>query len=92
MSAQRFEDTIRRLFPRARLEAIPDAGHWLHAARYNMDMVVMLFDNAIYGLTKKQSSPTTPIGSRLSHTSMSGLSIGSTAPGCTRRPGRPARP
>jgi 2-oxoglutarate/2-oxoacid ferredoxin oxidoreductase subunit beta len=38
------------------------AGHWLHAARYNMNMVVMLFDNAIYGLTKKQSSPTTPIG------------------------------
>lgn len=38
------------------------AGHWLHAARYNMDMVVMLFDNSIYGLTKKQSSPTTPVG------------------------------
>ncbi|MCB9876332.1 MAG: 2-oxoglutarate oxidoreductase [Planctomycetes bacterium] len=38
------------------------AGHWVHAVRYNMDMVVMLFDNAIYGLTKKQTSPTTPIG------------------------------
>ena len=38
------------------------AGHWLHAARYNMDMVVMIFDNAIYGLTKKQTSPTTPRG------------------------------
>jgi len=38
------------------------AGHWLHAARYNMDMVVMVFDNSIYGLTKKQTSPTTPIG------------------------------
>ncbi len=36
------------------------AGHWLHAVRYNMDMVVMLFDNNIYGLTKKQTSPTTP--------------------------------
>jgi 2-oxoglutarate ferredoxin oxidoreductase subunit beta len=38
------------------------AGHWLHAVRYNMDMVVMLFDNAIYGLTKKQTSPTSPLG------------------------------
>jgi 2-oxoglutarate ferredoxin oxidoreductase subunit beta len=38
------------------------AGHWLHAARYNMDMVVMIFDNSVYGLTKKQTSPTTPLG------------------------------
>ncbi|HEX9799086.1 MAG TPA: thiamine pyrophosphate-dependent enzyme [Thermoanaerobaculia bacterium] len=38
------------------------AGHWLHAARYNMDLVVMVFDNSVYGLTKKQTSPTTPRG------------------------------
>ncbi len=38
------------------------AGHWLHAMRYNMDMTVMLLDNSVYGLTKKQTSPTTPIG------------------------------
>ncbi|HLF57701.1 MAG TPA: thiamine pyrophosphate-dependent enzyme [Thermoanaerobaculia bacterium] len=38
------------------------AGHWLHASRYNMDLVVMVFDNAVYGLTKKQTSPTTPRG------------------------------
>ena len=38
------------------------AGHWVHATRYNMDMVAMLFDNNVYGLTKKQSSPTSPIG------------------------------
>ncbi len=38
------------------------AGHWLHAVRYNMDMVVMLFDNNVYGLTKKQTSPTSPQG------------------------------
>jgi len=36
------------------------AGHWIHAIRYNMDMVVMLLDNGIYGLTKNQTSPTTP--------------------------------
>jgi 2-oxoglutarate ferredoxin oxidoreductase subunit beta len=36
------------------------AGHWMHAIRYNMDMVVLLLDNGIYGLTKNQASPTTP--------------------------------
>ncbi len=38
------------------------AGHWLHALRYNMKMVVMLLDNNVYGLTKMQTSPTTPKG------------------------------
>ena len=38
------------------------AGHWLHAMRYNVRMVVLLLDNSIYGLTKNQTSPTTPRG------------------------------
>ena len=38
------------------------AGHWIHAVRYNMDMVVMLFNNRIYGLTKAQTAPTSPQG------------------------------
>ncbi|OQX45956.1 MAG: 2-oxoglutarate oxidoreductase [Candidatus Sedimenticola endophacoides] len=38
------------------------AGPWIHSIRYNMDMVVLVFDNAIYGLTKKQTSPTSPEG------------------------------
>lgn len=38
------------------------AGHWIHATRYNMDMVALLLDNAVYGLTKMQTSPTTPTG------------------------------
>jgi len=38
------------------------AGHWVHAIRYNMDMVVMLFDNNVYGLTKNQTSPTSRPG------------------------------
>ncbi len=37
-------------------------GHWIHAIRYNMKMVVMMLDNNIYGLTKMQTSPTTPKG------------------------------
>lgn len=38
------------------------AAHWIHAIRYNMDMTVILHDNNIYGLTKNQASPTSPIG------------------------------
>jgi 2-oxoglutarate ferredoxin oxidoreductase subunit beta len=38
------------------------AGHWIHATRYNVDMRALLLDNNIYGLTKMQTSPTTPKG------------------------------
>ncbi len=40
------------------------AGHWVHGIRYNMDINILLFDNAVYGLTKKQTSPTSPVGMR----------------------------
>lgn len=40
------------------------AAHWVHAIRYNMNMTVFLHDNQIYGLTKKQASPTSPIGTK----------------------------
>jgi 2-oxoglutarate ferredoxin oxidoreductase subunit beta len=38
------------------------AGHWIHAIRYNIDMTVLMHDNGVYGLTKKQASPTSPRG------------------------------
>ncbi len=38
------------------------AAHWMHATRYNVDMVALMLDNNIYGLTKMQTSPTTPQG------------------------------
>lgn len=38
------------------------AGHWIHATRYNTNMVAMMLDNNVYGLTKNQTSPTTPQG------------------------------
>jgi 2-oxoglutarate/2-oxoacid ferredoxin oxidoreductase subunit beta len=38
------------------------AGHWMHATRYNMNMVVLMLDNNVYGLTKNQTSPTSPQG------------------------------
>ncbi len=42
--------------------------HWIHAIRYNMNMVVMMHDNEIYGLTKKQAAPTTPKGMKTNTT------------------------
>jgi 2-oxoglutarate/2-oxoacid ferredoxin oxidoreductase subunit beta len=40
------------------------AAHWLHAFRYNPDLTVLVHDNGTYGLTKHQTSPTTPLGVR----------------------------
>ncbi|MFQ5439622.1 MAG: thiamine pyrophosphate-dependent enzyme, partial [Paracoccaceae bacterium] len=39
-------------------------GHIPHAARRNVDITYMVFDNGIYGLTKGQTSPTTAKGFR----------------------------
>src|SRR3989338_129605 len=36
--------------------------HFIHAAKRNQDITVMLHDNAIYGLTTGQTSPTSPKG------------------------------
>ncbi len=38
------------------------SGHLPHTMRRNVDITYVLFDNGIYGLTKGQSSPTTPTG------------------------------
>ncbi len=38
------------------------AGHWLHTLRYNVNIVVLVLDNEIYALTKRQVSPTSPQG------------------------------
>lgn len=38
--------------------------HTLHALRRNIDLNLLLFNNAIYGLTKGQYSPTSPVGTR----------------------------
>ncbi len=37
--------------------------HFIHTIRRNLDLNIMLFNNQIYGLTKGQYSPTSPIGS-----------------------------
>jgi 2-oxoglutarate ferredoxin oxidoreductase subunit beta len=36
--------------------------HLLHCIRRNVDLKILLFNNRIYGLTKGQYSPTTPLG------------------------------
>lgn len=36
--------------------------HFIHAIRRNIDINIMLFNNEIYGLTKGQYSPTSPLG------------------------------
>ena len=38
------------------------AAHWIHTLRYNPDIVALLLDNGVYGLTKNQTSPTSPKG------------------------------
>lgn len=38
------------------------AGAWIHAIRYNMNITTIMFDNQIYGMTKKQTSPTSRLG------------------------------
>jgi len=44
------------------------AAHWIHAIRYNMNLTVFLHDNQVYGLTKKQASPTSPAGTKTNTT------------------------
>ena len=40
--------------------------HLIHGMRRNVDVTVIVHDNRIYGLTKGQSSPTTPFGQKTS--------------------------
>lgn len=42
--------------------------HFIHAARRNMDITVILINNMIYGMTGGQVAPTTPIGATASTT------------------------
>jgi 2-oxoglutarate ferredoxin oxidoreductase subunit beta len=55
------------------------AAHWIHAIRYNMNLTVILHDNQVYGLTKKQASPTSPLGLK-SNTTPRGTVLGALNP------------
>ncbi|MCA9319166.1 MAG: 2-oxoacid:ferredoxin oxidoreductase subunit beta [Planctomycetes bacterium] len=47
--------------------------HFIHALRRHIDIKVLLFNNRIYGLTKGQYSPTSPIGKVTKSTPMGSL-------------------
>lgn len=42
--------------------------HLMHAIRRNVDLKIILFNNQIYGLTKGQYSPTSPLGAKTKST------------------------
>ena len=47
--------------------------HLIHALRRNVNVNILMFNNQIYGLTKGQYSPTSPLGTRTKSTPMGSL-------------------
>jgi len=47
--------------------------HLIHALRRNVNIKILLFNNEIYGLTKGQYSPTSPIGTRTKSTPLGSI-------------------
>lgn len=47
--------------------------HFIHAARRNIDLTVLLMNNNIYGMTGGQVSPTTPLGAWSTTTTLGNL-------------------
>ncbi len=47
--------------------------HLIHSLRRNVNVKILLFNNEIYGLTKGQYSPTSPLGTRTKSTPMGSL-------------------
>jgi len=47
--------------------------HLMHTIRRNMDLNIILFNNRIYGLTKGQYSPTSPLGKRTKSSPMGAI-------------------
>lgn len=53
--------------------------HWLHTTRYNLNVTVLVLDNEVYALTKKQVSPTTRTGT-ITNTTPKGAFLGGLNP------------
>jgi 2-oxoglutarate/2-oxoacid ferredoxin oxidoreductase subunit beta len=47
--------------------------HFMHVLRRNVDIKILLFNNQIYGLTKGQYSPTSPLGKRAKSTPLGSI-------------------
>ena len=54
--------------------------HFIHAARRNIDLTVVLYNNSIYGMTGGQSAPTTPQGSHSTTTPLGSIEPNFDAP------------
>jgi 2-oxoglutarate ferredoxin oxidoreductase subunit beta len=50
--------------------------HFLHSARRNTDLAYIMMDNEIYGLTKGQAAPTTPLGDKTKSTAYGNPEVG----------------
>ena len=58
-------------------------GHLLHTFRRNPAMVYLLMNNAVYGLTKGQPSPTAALGGSVVDSPLDGILLGLSIPGTT---------
>ncbi len=47
--------------------------HLIHALRRNVNITILLFNNQVYGLTKGQYSPTSPVGQKTGSTPMGSI-------------------
>ncbi len=47
--------------------------HFMHVLRRNVDLKLLMFNNQIYGLTKGQYSPTSPVGKKAKSTPMGSI-------------------
>src|SRR5438874_9202313 len=47
--------------------------HLIHALRRNVNITILMFNNQVYGLTKGQYSPTSPVGQRTGSTPMGSI-------------------
>jgi 2-oxoglutarate/2-oxoacid ferredoxin oxidoreductase subunit beta len=47
--------------------------HFLHVLRRNVDLKLLMFNNQIYGLTKGQYSPTSPVGKKAKSTPLGSI-------------------
>lgn len=63
LGAQAANSDMKILIATGDGDALAEGGnHFIHNIRRNLDVVHLLHDNQVYGLTKGQASPTTPLG------------------------------
>lgn len=67
LGAQVANSTMKIIVATGDGDALAEGGnHFIHNMRRNLDLVHLLHDNQVYGLTKGQAAPTTPLGQKTS--------------------------